>query len=125
MLKFTSKHSYRIHSYRVFSTTPARLSLDKFYSEQKTDYTLSDERALEYMRMAADLSLISKFKDEQEMLQYKSDFQSALMFIKKLEEVHIPEGTEPLCNVLEFYGGNEEKMRSTEADFDNTDHSNF
>ena len=41
------------------------------------------------------------------------------MFIKKLEEVEIPEGTEPLCNVLEFYGGNEEKMRndnSTESE---------
>jgi len=66
------------------------------------------------MKMAADLSLISRFKDQEEMLQYKKDFQSALLFIKKLEEVEIPGGTEPLCNVLEYYGGNEEKMRRTE-----------
>jgi hypothetical protein len=36
------------------------------------------------------------------------------MFIKKLEEVEVPKETEPLCNVLEFYGGNEEKMRTNE-----------
>lgn len=40
------------------------------------------------------------------------------MFIKKLEEVEIPPNTEPLCNVLEYYGGNQEKMRKTEEDFD-------
>ena len=40
------------------------------------------------MKMAADLSLI-KFKDEEEMLRYKNDFQSALLFIKKLEEVNV------------------------------------
>ncbi len=34
------------------------------------------------------------------------------MFIKKLEEAKVPEGTEPLANVLEYYGGNDEKMRS-------------
>ena len=69
------------------------------------------------MKMAAELSLISRFKDQEEMLQYKNDFQAALLFIKKLEEVHIPKGTEPLCNVLEFYGGNEEKMRR-ESDYE-------
>jgi hypothetical protein len=36
------------------------------------------------------------------------------MFIKKIDEVDIPEDTEPLCNVLEYYGGNEEKMRRME-----------
>jgi hypothetical protein len=40
------------------------------------------------MKMSADLSLI-KFKDEEEMLQYKVDFQSALMFIKKLEDINV------------------------------------
>ena len=71
------------------------------------------------MQMAADLSLISRFKSEEELLQYKRDFQAALMFIKKLEEVEIPADTEPLANVLEFYGGNEEKMRrvSSPEDF--------
>ena len=78
---------------------------------------MSDEKAMDYMQMAADLSLISRFKDKEEMLQYKNDFQAALMFIKKLEEVEIPEGTEPLANVLEYYGGNEEKMRSKPEDF--------
>lgn len=43
------------------------------------------------------------------------------MFIKKLEEIEVPEGTEPLANVLEYYGGNDEKMRSTPADFEDAD----
>ena len=95
-----------------------RLSLDKFFSAQKDpSYQLTDEKALEYMRMAADLSLISRFKDETELLQYKNDFQAALLFIKKLDEVEVPEGTEPLGNVLEYYGGNQEKMRSKAEDF--------
>jgi hypothetical protein len=40
------------------------------------------------MKMAADLSLI-RFKDQEELLRYKSDFQSALLFIKKLDEVNV------------------------------------
>jgi hypothetical protein len=50
---------------------PSRLSLDAFFSSYKnepTSYHLSDDKALQYMRMAAELSLISRFKDEQEML---------------------------------------------------------
>ena len=95
--------------------------MDKFFSEHKDpQYQLSDEKPLEYMRMAADLSLISRFKDEAELLQYKNDFQAALLFIKKLDEVEVPEGTQPLGNVLEYYGGNEEKMRSRESDFEDT-----
>lgn len=70
--------------------------------------------------MAAELSLISRFKDQEEMQQYKNDFSAALLFIKKLEEVDIPKGTEPLCNVLEYYGGNEEKMRRA-SDFENVE----
>jgi hypothetical protein len=103
---------------RGFTT---RLSLDRFFSEQKDpSYQLTDERTLEYMRMAADLSLISRFKNEDELLQYKNDFQAALMFIKKLDEVQVPAGTEPLGNVLEYYGGNEEKMRSKPGDFEDS-----
>ena len=55
------------------------------------------------------------FKDEAEMMSFKNDFQAALAFIQKLDEVDV-KGTEPLGNVLEFYGGNDSKMRS-EADF--------
>lgn len=43
------------------------------------------------------------------------------MFIKKLEEVEVPEGTEPLANVLEYYGGNDEKMRSNPEDYVDAD----
>ena len=51
---------------RGFTT---RLSLDRFFSEQKDPtYQLTDEKALEFMRMAADLSLISRFRDEGELL---------------------------------------------------------
>ena len=43
------------------------------------------------------------------------------MFIKKLEEIEVPEGTEPLANVLEYYGGNDEKMRSKPEDYVDAD----
>jgi hypothetical protein len=43
------------------------------------------------------------------------------MFIKKLEEVEVPEGTEPLANVIEYYGGNDEKMRSKAEDYVDAD----
>ena len=55
------------------------------------------------------------FKDEAEMMSFKNDFQAALAFIQKLDEVDV-KGTEPLGNVLEYYGGNDSKMRS-KADF--------
>jgi hypothetical protein len=86
---FTSRSRHLTKRGALFSTR--LLSLDAFFSAQKDpNYQLSDEKALQYMRMAADLSLISRFKDEQELLQYKNDFQAALMFIKKLDEVEIP-----------------------------------
>mmetsp|Transcript_86769 Transcript_86769/g.119430 ORF Transcript_86769/g.119430 Transcript_86769/m.119430 type:complete len:123 (+) Transcript_86769:172-540(+) len=75
---------------------------------------LSDEQALKYMTFAAKCSLVS-FKDQEEMLSFKEDFSAALKFISKLDEVDV-KGVEPLGNVLEFYGGNELKIR-TEADF--------
>jgi Asp-tRNA(Asn)/Glu-tRNA(Gln) amidotransferase C subunit len=40
------------------------------------------------------------------MLSLKTDFQAALAFIGKLDEVDV-EGVEPLGNVFEYYGGNE------------------
>ena len=55
------------------------------------------------------------FKDQEEMMSFKGDFQAALAFIQKLDEVDV-KGVEPLGNVLEFYGGNDSKMR-TETDY--------
>ena len=52
-----------------------------------------------------------EFKDQQELDQFVTDFKDALNFTKKINEVDT-EGVEPLENVLDFYGGNEEKMRS-------------
>ena len=49
------------------------------------------------------------------MMSFKGDFQAALAFIQKLDEVDV-KGEEPLGNVLEFYGGNNSKMRN-EDDF--------
>lgn len=67
--------SNQLHALQVFAfTTKQRLSLDEFFSKSNSDYTLSDEKAMSYMQMAADLSLISRFKDSEEMLQYKNDF---------------------------------------------------
>ena len=61
------------------------------------------------------------------MLSAKDDFVTALAFIDKLEEVDVSwstaliyclcqqvKGVEPLGNVLEFYGGNEDLVRSEE-----------
>ena len=49
---------------------------------------LTDEQALEYMHFAARLSTF-RFKTDEEMLQFKADFQAALAFIDKLEEVDV------------------------------------
>lgn len=94
MLKLFSRLKINVHiSARQFSA-PAnelgeKLSLDKFFSTKSDpNYELTDETALKYMKLSAELSLI-RFKDEKEMLQYKDDFQAALLFIKKLEEVNV------------------------------------
>lgn len=76
---------------KALSRRGMSFSLDAFFS--KGTYTLSDAKAEQYLRMAAELSLISRFKNEEELLQSQNDFQAALLFIKKLEEVPIPEGT--------------------------------
>ena len=66
------------------------------------------------MTFAARMAMV-KFKDEEEMLSFKNDFNAALSFIGKLDEVDV-KGQEPLGNVLEIYGGNSTKMR-VEEDF--------
>ena len=43
-----------------------------------------------------------------------ADFKSALSFVHKLHEVEL-EDVEPLENVLDFYGGNQEKMRGPDT----------
>ena len=53
-----------------------------------SDFALSDEKALKYMHFAAKLAVIG-FKDDKEMLQFKGDFQAALAFIGKLDEVDV------------------------------------
>lgn len=87
------------------------LSLDDFYSEL-TEFKLTDEDAISYMTFAAKNACV-KFDTTEEMLQFKGDFQAALAFIGKLDEVDV-KGVEPLGNIFEHYGGNELKMRSTE-----------
>ena len=88
-----------------------RICLDDFYSSV-TEFTITDDEALQYMDYASKASML-RFKDQNEMMQYKIDFQAALAFIQKLDEVDI-KGEEPLGNVLEFYGGNDSKMRRVE-----------
>ena len=87
------------------------VSLEKFYASV-AQKNLTDDQALEYMHFAAKLAQL-EFKDEAEMLTAKDEFVSALAFIDKLEEVDV-KGVEPLGNVLEFYGGNEDLVRSEE-----------
>ena len=78
------------------------------------DVKLDDEKALEYMTFSAKLAQVT-FKDKEELLSFRNDFNSALKFISILDTVDI-KGQEPLGNVLEIYGGNDTKFR-TEADF--------
>ena len=92
------------------STRPV-LELDKFYS-QMLDVKLSDEKALEYMTFAAKLAQVN-FKNQEEMLSFRNDFNQALKFITILDGVDV-KGQEPLGNVLEIYGGNSGKLRTAE-----------
>ena len=50
------------------------------------------------------------------MLDFKDAFVCCLTFLGKLDEVDV-KGVNPLGNVLEFYGGNDTRLR-TEEDFD-------
>ena len=78
------------------------------------------------MNMALDLSKL-EFDNEKQQIAFTDDFQAALMFAKKLDEIDVT-GVEPLSNVLDFYGGNEEKMRGPEdflVDNKNGDNLNF
>ena len=103
-----------------------RISLEEFYSTVE-NFKLTDEEALNYMNFAAKMAMVT-FKDQEEMLSFKGDFQAALAFIQKLDEVDV-KGVEPLGNVLEFYGGNNSKMRSNDdfakAEDDQTRNLNF
>ena len=94
-----------------FNNPPPLISLDKFY-ESITSFTLTDAEALEYMHFSAKMARV-RFRDDAEMLSFKSDFQAALAFIGKLDEVDV-KGQEPLGNVFEFYEGNAEKLRTYE-----------
>lgn len=60
------------------------------------------------IRKAAKQSLIN-FRTKEEEAQFRSDFKSALVFTKKLDEVDVT-GVDSLENVLDFYGGNSQKM---------------
>ena len=75
------------------------------------DIKLDDEVAIKYMTFAARLSQIS-FKDEAEMLSFRNDFNAALKFISILDTVDV-KGLEPIGTVLEIYGGNEGKLRTS------------
>ena len=68
-------------------TAVPRISLEEFYSTV-ADFTISDEDAYEYMTFAAKLAMVS-FKDEEELMSFKGDFQAALAFIQKLDEVDV------------------------------------
>ena len=57
-----------------------------------------------YLDKACRQSLIN-FESEKDLEQFLSDFRSALVFAKKLDEIDVS-GSEPLENVLDFYGGN-------------------
>ena len=82
--------------------------INDFLTNQQEE--LSDEVALKYLNYAAKSSMLS-FKDDEELLSYKNDFNQALSFINKIEEVDV-KGVEPLGSVLEIYGGNFQKMRT-------------
>ena len=53
-------------------TAAPRISLEEFYSSI-ADIELADDKALEYMSFSAKLAMVT-FKDQQEMMSFKSDF---------------------------------------------------
>merc|ERR1719491_2758784 len=75
-----------------------RISLDDFYASV-TDFTISDEEALKYMTFAAKMAMV-RFKDEEEMLDFKGDFQAALAFIQKLDDVDARDARFQGCSCL-------------------------
>ena len=93
------------------------LELDKFYS-QMLDVVITDEQALTYMTYASKLAQV-EFKDQEELLSFRNDFNAALQFISILETVDV-KGQEPLGSVLEIYGGNSDKLR-TRTNMKNSD----
>ena len=64
-----------------------RLSLEKFYSTV-ADIKLSDVEAQEMMSFSARMAMV-RFKDNAEMMSFKVDFQAALAFIQKLDEIDV------------------------------------
>ena len=68
-------------------TLAPRFSLEKFYSSI-AEIKLTEAEALEYMKFSAKMAMVS-FKDEEELLSFKGDFQAALAFIQKLDEVDV------------------------------------
>ena len=88
------------------------------FLENKTGFNMDTDILRMYVQKAAKHSLIKFEKKEQEE-QFLSDFRHALIFVKKLDEVNV-EGVTPLENVLDFYGGNYEKMRVVMDEFNTT-----
>ena len=91
-----------------------RFSLDAFYMDTKTE-PMTDAEAKTFMEFGARLAMVT-FRSEEEMMSFKNDFQAALGFLDKLDEVDV-RGVEPLGNVFEIYGGNEHNLRR-EDDFE-------
>ena len=58
-----------------------------------------------------------KLKTPEEESEFIQDFKQAILFTEKLNEIDV-EGVEPLENVLDFYGGNSDRMRSVDDDGD-------
>ena len=85
-----------------------RFSIEDFLAN-KDNFQVDDKVVSSYISKAAKHSLI-KFQSETEETQFKDDFKSALVFVRKLQEVDTA-GEDPLETVLDFYGGNSQKMR--------------
>ena len=87
------------------------IKLDDFYADCP-EVTMTDEEALKCMNFAADLAMV-EFKDDKEKLDFKGAFVACLTFLGKLDEVDV-KGVSALGSVLEFYGGNDTRLRSEE-----------
>ena len=87
MRSFTATTGLSAHGESDDLNLMPRISLEEFYSTVE-GFKISDEEALEYMTFASKLAMVS-FKDQEEMLSFKGDFQAALAFIQKLDEVDV------------------------------------
>lgn len=103
-------------SSQILNTEPVKkdwrnlpeFSIEKFLEDNPNGLSMNEDQLQTSIEKAAKQSLIN-FRNKEEEEQFRTDFKSALVFTKKLDEVDVT-GVDSLDNVLDIYGGNSQKM---------------